>query len=507
MSRNMADEEGLPPEAIPPDIAFKCHNKQKCGTVVCVLCDEAFHKSDFNKKKGGRYLSGVSVICSDHEDVHITSTSAEPRVVLAYLKKVIEEKNKLLNTQQSKYNNLVAEYNSLKVKYEGLLKEKSNDNKMELDDSTNAHDQNIDIHTMLASVKVENELLTTLNIELTDKNLRLTELLEKERELYKLKKGTYADITANKNYNTNMNIKNHNVPKIIVKRKNENDKSNMEENIIKQIIKDKGIQTKKIIKGKKDTVIIDCMNVESAKSAERTLNSNLSYIYNIEKEKPKNPIIKIVGITGINITDPEIIEKDINKRNFSNSNAKAKIVHYYKNQRNNSYTVLIEITAEMHKQVKENRDRIFVAHLCCRTYDVINVKPCFNCGRVGHSATKCPNPVVCLKCAGKHKTFSCDNANKDECVNCRYSNDKYGTRYKTDHVAVDSTQCEILKTKIRKFITSTSYEVTPTIPRFLGKVGNHKKKQREVNIISNLTTSKAINVSSVSLASSTRDSV
>lgn len=53
----------------------------------------------------------------------------------------------------------------------------------------------------------------------------------------------------------------------------------------------------------------------------------------------------------------------------------------------------------MHKQIQENKDEIFIPHLCCQVYNVINVNPCYNCGRVGHSALKCLNPIVSLKCA------------------------------------------------------------------------------------------------------------
>ena len=41
----------LPPEAIPPDIVFRCHPEKKNTTVFCAICDNVYHKSDFNRKK------------------------------------------------------------------------------------------------------------------------------------------------------------------------------------------------------------------------------------------------------------------------------------------------------------------------------------------------------------------------------------------------------------------------------------------------------------------------
>lgn len=61
----------------PPDVFFKCHPDKLCTTVVCIICDAAFHKSDFilKKKNKGFFVTNTLVLCSDHEEVHITSLS------------------------------------------------------------------------------------------------------------------------------------------------------------------------------------------------------------------------------------------------------------------------------------------------------------------------------------------------------------------------------------------------------------------------------------------------
>ena len=64
----------------------------------------------------------------------------------------------------------------------------------------------------------------------------------------------------------------------------------------------------------------------------------------------------------------------------------------------------MEITAEMHKRIKENKDRLFVAYQNCKIYDVINVKPCYKCSRLGHNGQRCRNNPTCLKCVGTRLT-------------------------------------------------------------------------------------------------------
>ena len=62
------------------------------------------------------------------------------------------------------------------------------------------------------------------------------------------------------------------------------------------------------------------------------------------------------------------------------------------------------------------------------------------------------------------------------CVNCKYSNGKYKTSYDINHEATDSELCEILKSKVKKYIDMHDYLIKPTIPRHLGKVGNYVQR-------------------------------
>lgn len=212
---------------------------------------------------------------------------------------------------------------------------------------------------------------------------------------------------------------------------------------------------------------------------QKNLQFKLDQLYRVEKEELKKPIIKIVGIENIFSLELKELEKDINIRNFSNLQQKGKILHLTNKNKMGKQSVIMEVTSDLHKHIKENKNRLFVGYQNCRVFDVINVKPCYNCGRFGHSGTKCKNSPTCLKCAGTHLTKNCNGADLC-CANCSFSNNKFGKIYNTNHTVYDSEACEILKSKIKKCINTTDYSVKPDSPRYFGKVENFNRDAQEV---------------------------
>ena len=173
-------------------------------------------------------------------------------------------------------------------------------------------------------------------------------------------------------------------------------------------------------------------------------------------------------------------------RNFINFDKKCRILHAYTNKKSNLQSIILEVTAEIHKYIKENNNRIFVGYQNCKVFDIINVAPCIKCGRHGHNKLKCRNEPACLKCAGNHKTINCSGEMENKCINCCYTNAKYGTHYDTKHLATDSHACKILQGKIQKLVDATDYIIKPTIQRHVAKV----EYQPMVKGTSNLSPSK-----------------
>ena len=132
--------------------------------------------------------------------------------------------------------------------------------------------------------------------------------------------------------------------------------------------------------------------------------------------------------------------------------------------------------AEIYKYVNENKSRIFVGYQRCKIFDLISVKPCYNCARYGHSGATCKSTAMCIKCSMPHIASLCSETENSACVNCKYSNGKYETSYDINLEATDSKLCDILKSKVKNYIDTHNYLIKPTIPRNLGKVGNYVQK-------------------------------
>ena len=132
------------------------------------------------------------------------------------------------------------------------------------------------------------------------------------------------------------------------------------------------------------------MNIDSVTNAEKVLKRKLPKC-DIATEKLNKPKIKIVGIDNYTNMDSKEIESDINIRNFNDPNRNGCILHMYTNEKTKLNTVIMEVTPETYKLVRENNKRIFVGHQRCMVYDLINILPCHNCGRLGHNGSKCKN--------------------------------------------------------------------------------------------------------------------
>ena len=173
------------------------------------------------------------------------------------------------------------------------------------------------------------------------------------------------------------------MPKLIIKKTDKKDSTDLEKTVLRHLTQDKTIQTKSVANKNNDTV--------------NTLGEKLSNNFKIEKEQINKPKLKLIDTDMENSDDIEIVQ-DINQRNVSNIEDNCIVLHVYKNERTNRKCAIIEVTSKIYKYIKDNKSRLFVGHQSCRVYDIINTTPCNKCLRSGHSSKKCENSATCNTC-------------------------------------------------------------------------------------------------------------
>lgn len=483
----------------PPDRgggkSYKCHPDTRCNAVVCIICEDVYHPNDFVRKSGGVQISEVFVICKEHKELNLTSIISdhvlEPdaKLAIAQFKIVaLNRETQINNSWEMKMSNLMKKIEEQKIIIEQLEQEnitqtqsqKINENRhyrMDLDQTV--HDEEVFNLADLECLKKENQFLKEMNVQLKDNNSELKEKNEMLKQILKDKESlrnvntvSYAEAALGKMQKTKR------PPRIVINKTDKNETmQNFTQTIRHNLIKNKAIQINNITEKKKtDQIIITCNDEQSVEKAMSYLQQKVHGNIAIEeKNKPKMKIVGINNFEGMNNTQ---LQEDINKRNLTNfKDQECKILHSYINKGKGTQTVLIETTADVHKYIRENNNKIYVGHEKCIAYDVIDVKPCYVCGQYSHKGKKCRNTerAKCIKCAGEHKASDCNSRGK-RCINCIFSNNKYKTQHNVDHEATDYEKCEVFKNMVRKYVDSTDYSVRPVIPRDIGKVGNYINK-------------------------------
>ena len=141
----------------------------------------------------------------------------------------------------------------------------------------------------------------------------------------------------------------------------------------------------------------------------------------------------------------------------------------YSKKWSNLQSVILEVPADIYKNIRENNNKVFVGFQSCRVFDVINIKPCANCAGFGHNSAKCKNKTICLRCAGTHKTELCNSEHNHKCANCFFSNNKYKTNYNLNHEPTE-WYVRYLKKWNKKIYRLRRYTVKPKIDRYIGKI-------------------------------------
>lgn len=200
-------------------------------------------------------------------------------------------------------------------------------------------------------------------------------------------------------------------------------------------------------------VEITCSTQEEADKIKKEIKDQCTG-YKVADTQLRRPRIKIVGY--IDASDRSVIENTIiTQNNLNICECYFKLVHM-KKSRNKENTVLF---AEVNKYTYElllRQKKIAYEWSRLAIYDDFNINRCFKCCNYFHTAAKCLGKQVCSKCGGDHRSLDCQSQTLN-CTNCSTANQKFQTKYPTNHACYDLQSCSVFRKIYQNRIKSTDY--------------------------------------------------
>ena len=252
-------------------------------------------------------------------------------------------------------------------------------------------------------------------------------------------KKTFADTLKTKNV-------------LIVKSTQENEKA---ADSMKMIMSDISTPVEKVKPTKDGHLIVNFASKNDLEEAKKELEDNKDqHKVSVTMKNKMKPKIKIVNVSK---DDDNIIESIKMKAPWLSSMIEEeddfKLVKEMEARGQGLKHCIIRCTPMIRKKIFERGDKLATLYESCRVYDSYLVYQCYKCQGFGHSATKCNNTQVCVKCSGNHMLKDC-NENSVKCINCT-NQAKTDTKHKAS-----SSECPLYQEELSrvKNITDHGFE-------------------------------------------------
>lgn len=449
---------------IPPDNKLVCHSSRNCGIVICALCDAAWCRSDFNirvTKGDGYYITKNTVVCPSHDNLsyNLIKSTKHVKPESEYLqKKLILISAYLQNAENGE--------GGISYKQPNTSDCASVTSECERDTIATGRKRprvdtfNKEFCDNCKYYDMENENLKSLNGELTRNNNELRENNSFLRSMVKVNETkSYSQVLSGQHPLHEVTS----TPAIVVHCNNLNNIDEVHRKTKQLLVENNKLQLDKIIKTK-NKIIVKCNKTCDIKNTEEILLSNLSsFQTKIEKEKKKNPRLKVLDVdNSVGTLENETLLNDLLLRNnLGESDFHLKIEHKYYNKKSNSWSLIVSVNAKAYQVIMTTK-RLFIGSNRCRVFDDFNLNICYKCSKFGHSSKYCRSTATCGICSGNHLTKECQNLNEVKCCNCMYfnANSKTATR-SLDHTAMDRDKCGTYKSILKKHLANIDYPHNP----------------------------------------------
>ncbi|CAH1106619.1 unnamed protein product [Psylliodes chrysocephalus] len=315
--------------------------------------------------------------------------------------------------------------------------------------------------TEYESLKRENSLLSSLNSELKCSNELLKEKLGMIINSNNSGSGVSTNISSNSqnqlaSYSSALKNTSTNKPGLVIKSQGS---SINNDDVLKDIQKhihpgDKNIRIDSI-KKVRGGIIVNCENDDSLKNLKSCVNNALGSKYSVEQINKFNPrlILKDVNLNDKQPNDDllnEIFTLNDLIDNFSLNEMKIVAVLNFNNKSN----IIFETTPNLRKCIIA-KGFLYVGWKKCFVNDHLRIIKCKKCHSFGHTEKTCTSTVKCIMCSNDHDSKQCNSTHR-KCINCTSNNNKFRTKFDTNHSANDKA-CLVYKNYIQHLQSKINY--------------------------------------------------
>nr|CAI5855613.1 unnamed protein product [Callosobruchus analis] len=301
----------------------------------------------------------------------------------------------------------------------------------------------------------EKELLNELNGELKSNNNLLKEKLSSMQISYAAKtKMSLPEETARPTISYSEPVKKNKTAGVIIKT---NCSSTTCDDIIADLQRNiKPADLKLCLNGVKkikNGIIIHCEDKKSQETLEEHAKTKLGSKYTVNQTRQLNPRLLIKNVRyKEGTTDDEIVD-DLQSLNHIECH-EMKIVTKLKY--GNSINLVLEVAPALRNKLT-SQGYIYAGWGRCSVVDHVRLLRCYKCSGLGHSEKICKSNIICPACTGSHHLKNC-TSHALKCINCERSNDKYKTKFDTNHSSIDMNSCSALQNYIHRLKSNIAYE-------------------------------------------------
>lgn len=204
-------------------------------------------------------------------------------------------------------------------------------------------------------------------------------------------------------------------------------------------------------KTKNGAIIIKCQTKDETHALKVEMEKKLHQSYEVEMTKLIEPKIKIVNFNQ-EMTNDEI-ENSIKQQNHLDGKIKVK---YINRAKPGPKSIICECSPSAFHQIM-NMKKLCIGWERHRVYEDLSIPKCFNCQGFFHKKNNCTSKLVCSYCSEEHQFNECNKVTAS-CKNCIISNNKYKTKYSTNH-RCDSEECSTLNYHINVMKSKINYAI------------------------------------------------